>query len=216
MLWNIQKWPFCHVWFCCWRYNGPYNWAAAPSQFERAHALFQTSALQPVEESFRRSPLVQPLPLRAILTYCCFLSSKMVLWHRMFLLVFECRWKYIHLWMWPNSLPVFVFSDSRVNSTTLGVLVGCGILLTIFIIGILQFCCKYKCKTLKNCFKKKGEWISMFSFNTKQKNSPVLSHFVAWWPCRKQIQVFVLYLSCDPLINILALFSIPRYKTETR
>ncbi|KAM7399281.1 hypothetical protein PAMP_018562 [Pampus punctatissimus] len=42
--------------------------------------------------------------------------------------------------------------ESRVNSTAVGVLVGFGILAILFTIGIVQFCCKYKCK---KCCKKK-------------------------------------------------------------
>eukprot|EP00064_Thunnus_orientalis_P004322 superscaffoldBa00000391_g4333 len=41
---------------------------------------------------------------------------------------------------------------SRVNSTAVGVAVGFGILAILFTIGIVQFCCKYKCK---KCCKKK-------------------------------------------------------------
>ncbi|CAI5693697.1 uncharacterized protein mre11 [Oreochromis niloticus] len=45
--------------------------------------------------------------------------------------------------------------ESRVNSTAVGVLVGFGILFILFTIGIVQFCCKYKCKKCKKCCKKK-------------------------------------------------------------
>ncbi|XP_011480862.1 uncharacterized protein LOC105355426 isoform X1 [Oryzias latipes] len=44
---------------------------------------------------------------------------------------------------------------SRVNSTAVGIAVGFGILIILFTIGIVQFCCKYKCKKLKKCCKKK-------------------------------------------------------------
>ncbi|CAK6968154.1 hypothetical protein PFLUV_G00022410 [Scomber scombrus] len=41
---------------------------------------------------------------------------------------------------------------SRVNSTAVGIAVGFAILAILFTIGIVQFCCKYKCK---KCCKKK-------------------------------------------------------------
>ncbi|KAK2847233.1 hypothetical protein Q5P01_010232 [Channa striata] len=46
-------------------------------------------------------------------------------------------------------------SGSTVNSTAVGIIVGFGILAILFIIGIIQFCCKYKCKKCKKCCKKK-------------------------------------------------------------
>jgi len=44
---------------------------------------------------------------------------------------------------------------SRVNSTAVGIAVGFGILAVLFTIGLVQFFCKYKCKDLKKCCKKK-------------------------------------------------------------
>ncbi|CAN9511389.1 unnamed protein product [Ophioblennius macclurei] len=46
-------------------------------------------------------------------------------------------------------------SGSQVNSTAVGIAVGFGILIILFTIGIVQFCCKYKCKKCKKCCKKK-------------------------------------------------------------
>ncbi|KAG7238733.1 hypothetical protein INR49_031249 [Caranx melampygus] len=44
---------------------------------------------------------------------------------------------------------------STVNPTAVGVAVGFGILIILFTIAIVQFCCKYKCKKCKKFFKKK-------------------------------------------------------------
>lgn len=45
--------------------------------------------------------------------------------------------------------------ESRVNEAAVGVAVGFGILAILFTIGIVQFCCKYKCNKCKKCCKKK-------------------------------------------------------------
>ncbi|KAI9538630.1 hypothetical protein NQZ68_012282 [Dissostichus eleginoides] len=45
--------------------------------------------------------------------------------------------------------------ESRVNPTAVGIAVGFGILFILFTIAIVQFCCKYKCKSCKKCCKKK-------------------------------------------------------------
>ncbi|CAL8375287.1 unnamed protein product [Gadus morhua 'NCC'] len=44
---------------------------------------------------------------------------------------------------------------SRGSSAAVGIAVGFGILAILFTIGILQFCCKYKCKDCTKCCKKK-------------------------------------------------------------
>ncbi|KAF3692776.1 hypothetical protein EXN66_Car008452 [Channa argus] len=44
---------------------------------------------------------------------------------------------------------------STLNSTAVGIIVGFGILLILFTIGVIQFCCQYKCKRCKKCCKKK-------------------------------------------------------------
>ncbi|KAG7479270.1 hypothetical protein JOB18_022090 [Solea senegalensis] len=44
---------------------------------------------------------------------------------------------------------------SRVNSTAVGIIVGFTILAVLFTVGILQFCCKYRCQRCKKCCKKK-------------------------------------------------------------
>lgn len=59
-----------------------------------------------------------------------------------------------------DGLFVFAFAGSTVNSSAVGVVVGFGILIILFSIAILQFCCKNKCKKwmkCKNRFKKKGK-----------------------------------------------------------
>ncbi|KAG7268885.1 hypothetical protein CRUP_032992 [Coryphaenoides rupestris] len=44
---------------------------------------------------------------------------------------------------------------SRVNPASVGIAVGLSLLALLFTIGIVQFLCKYKCKGLKKCCKKK-------------------------------------------------------------
>ncbi len=53
---------------------------------------------------------------------------------------------------------------------------GFGILAILFTIGIVQFCCKYKCKSCKNCCKKKGKWYGELNYTKSQTPLVALSY----------------------------------------
>lgn len=78
-------------------------------------------------------------------------------------------------------------NGSSVNSTAVGVLVGFGILAILFTIGIVQFCCKYKCKKCKKCCKKKKPSLKekvLKKVSTKKTPPPFTISSVTKWLLR--------------------------------